>query len=227
MFTLVAVAAVVVAAGACGGAGSDHPPAAGAASTRLGQVGILRPFGGPEKVQTTPDEFEPLDKIPAGFVVVRGEGFTLRAPSGFVRKDGTSTEGEPLLALTGPGTGGVTGAGGTRPLVGVLRDTKQGRTSVFEQSRVLATTKELTAKATGIRRTVVAWPGVRDAVLLEWTEDQRTTDGGTQAVHSAQLFTDVDDGLSLTVFATAPADAFDRSQVVTILRTFRPERRSS
>ncbi|HET7489142.1 MAG TPA: hypothetical protein VFJ85_14520 [Acidimicrobiales bacterium] len=189
-------------------------------SARSGSTKVtIKPSSlGRERVHEQPDGLAPIDKPPSGFTKVSGDGFVAWAPPGFTPKKGTSRSGEPLLVLVGPG------AEAARPHVGFGRDTKPGRASVMEQSYTFESALRVPAPepAKGIRRTVTRWPGTLRAVIVEWTTEAPDASGATSAMHHVQLFTDVDDGLSLSVVAAAPVDTFDQSQVATVLRTFRP-----
>ncbi len=126
-----------------------------------------------------------------------------------------------MLVPSGLGDDAVSRGNG--PLVGVV--TEPGATvGALEQSLTLETAKRLVDKATNVRRTVVAWPGASQAVLLDWTV-RKPVDASSAATHpvrTVQLLLDVDDAPGLTVVVVAPADSFDESRVATALRTFRP-----
>lgn len=116
--------------------------------------------------------------------------------------------------------------GGEGSLLGIVRDTKWGRSSALEQSLVLESAKRVLAKAE-VRRTVVAWPGALSAVLIDWTQEQEDASGERRKVRTVQLAVDVNDRVSLSVVAVAPLEVFDESGVATALRTFRPDRTAS
>ncbi|MGH9153665.1 MAG: hypothetical protein ACRD03_14980 [Acidimicrobiales bacterium] len=167
-------------------------------------------------VEEAPEGLGPIDP-PDGFTEVAGEGFTLHAPVGFTSERRTSSNGEPMLVLTA----GEGGAGGEAPTVGVVREVRPPA-GALEQSLALESAKRLVDEATGVRRTVVSWPGADAAVLVEWTVQKRTAESGPAAVRNVQLLTDVGDDLAISVLAVAPAESFDQSKVAEVLRTFRP-----
>ena len=190
--------------GASGGAGD-------------GSVNEAPPGGA--QVEKAPDGLGPIGP-PGGFVEVAGRGFTLYAPKSFTTEERRSSNGEPMVVLTSTAAGPLSGAG-DKPTVGVVRELHP-RANALEQSETLESAKRLVDQATDVRRTVVAWPGARDAVLLEWTVHMRATGSSVHGVRTVQLFADVSDQLGLTIVAVAPAETFDASQVATVLRTFRP-----
>lgn len=196
--------------------GGDRPgpgqPAGGGAATE-----------GAQPAEEAPEGLSPLAP-PDGFTEVSGPGYTVHAPAGFATERRTSSNGEPMLVLTADAPPGEAGAGGSSsPTVGVVREVRP-RAGALEQSLTLESAKRLVSEATGVRRTVVAWPGTREAVLIEWTVQEREpgSAASAQAVRNVQLMAQVDDELILSVVAVAPSGSFDASQVATVLRTFRP-----
>ena len=182
-----------------------------------------RDAAGRDASAQAPDGLGPIDP-PAGFTMVTGQGFTVFAPETFTTEQRRSSNGEPMLVLTGPGPA----TGDDQAMVGVVREVNPSA-GALEQSDTLESAKRLVDQATDVRRTVVAWPGAREAVLVEWTVQERMAGPAPrmQAVRTVQLFADVDDRLGLTVVAVAPADSFEASQVLTVLRTFRPAKATS
>ncbi|MGH9152526.1 MAG: hypothetical protein ACRD03_09045 [Acidimicrobiales bacterium] len=216
--TALVMAATLV---ACSSGGDDEPaaPAGGSGSSSLPD----RQPAAAEPVEEAPDGLGPMEP-PPGFTKVTGEGFTLFAPERFTADRRTSSNGEPMLVLSADApAGGEPPAGGPATTVAVARDVAAGA-GVLEQSRALESSKRLVDEATGVRRTIVAWPGATHAVLVEWTVQEAAAppSSGTQAVRTVQLGTDVAADLRFAVVATAPADSFDDSEVAAILRTFRP-----
>ena len=198
------------------GCSSDAPDGAsgGGGDGSVSEV----PAGG-ARVETAPDGLGPIG--PAGcFSEVAGRGFTLHAPESFTTEERRSNNGEPMVVLTSTAAGPGSDVG-DKPTVGVVREVDP-RANALEQSETLESAKRLVEQATDVRRTVVAWPGARDAVLLEWTVQKRTTGSSVHGVRTVQLFADVSDQLGLTIVAVAPAETFDASQLATVLRAFSP-----
>lgn len=206
---LAGVAAAVVSLSACSSGGPDDAGRAPSSQPEAAPVGSA-------PVEQAPEGLGPIDP-PDGFTEVAGDGFTLHAPDGFTRERRTSSNGEPMLVLTAGGGG----AGGRPATVGVVREVRPAA-GALEQSLALESAKRLVDEATGVRRTVVSWPGADAAVLVEWTAPDPAAGPGPAAVRNVQLLTDVGDDLAISVLALAPAESFDRSRVAEVLRTFRP-----
>lgn len=167
----------------------------------------------PEPDAGTATAFGPVAP-PDGFAEVSGEGFTLAAPPGFTPERGTSSRnGEPTLVLNAPqGDGAV---------VGVVRDVDPP-SDALQQAMVLEDKTRLVDKATDVRREEIDWPGAQKAVLVQWTVQDQRQGASPQPFRTLQLLVQVNEGLILSVVATAPASTFEQSQVATVLRTFRP-----
>lgn len=206
---LAGVAAAVLSLSACSSGGSDDAGRSPSSQPDASPVGSV-------PAEEAPEGLGPIDP-PVGFTEVAGDGFTLHAPEGFTSERRTSSNGEAMLVLTA----GEGGAGGEAPTVGVVREVRPPA-GALEQSLALESAKRLVDEATGVRRTVVSWPGADAAVLVEWTIQKRTAGPGSAAVRNVQLLTDVGDDLAISVLALAPAESFDRSRVAEVLRTFRP-----
>ena len=163
------------------------------------------------------DALEPVLVAPRDSRPVSGDVFSLFAPAGFRQTERSGPDGIPLLVLEGPAE-----EPGTVVEVVAYSD-PDSTVSVTEQMAALVTQLVDVRGASDVERESVEWPGTTDAVLVRWTEDTATA-GGSVTQTFAQLAVQTQDGVSATVVAVAPADLFERSGVLDVLRSFSVER---
>jgi hypothetical protein len=149
---------------------------------------------------------------------VSGEGFTVRAPSVFQRRDGGNGA-RAKLVLERPSS-----SGSLPSRVVVLREAHP-KNDVVEQAYAAEVTMRTTKGVTDLLRSDVTWPGAQRAVLLQWTQDVAAKKGSSAGPTRArfwQLNLQVRDDLILVAVAVAPVKDFDASGVGDVLRTLRP-----
>jgi hypothetical protein len=157
----------------------------------------------------------PSTDVPRDFRPVAGKGYSISAPSVFQQVDATSANGQPTIALRRPSSVPESPSG-----VVIIRDVDP-KQDVVQQMYALEVSKRA-LKATDVVRSDVVWPGARRAVIVRWTQQAAAAKGSTVEVRYVQLSAQIDDGLILSVVAVTPVPDSGTSQVVDVLRTFRP-----
>lgn len=162
---------------------------------------------------------EPVTDVPRDSREVTGAGgvFSLYAPAEFRQSEREGPGALPMLVLQGPAEepGAVVEV--------VAYSDPDNTTPVTDQMAVLAVSLVDVRGATDVVRQDVEWPGTTAAVLVRWTEDTATADGSVTQTF-AQLAVETEDGDTATVVAVAPAELFESSGVLDVLRSFSVER---
>lgn len=197
----------------------------GAALGALVLTGCTLSGGTGGSVDAEPERFEPAPTASAAQVVepvlvaprdsreVSGGVFSLFAPAEFRQTERPGPGDVTMLVLEGaaaePGT-----------VVEVVAFSDPAATvPVQEQMAALVVELNDVRGASDVVRESVTWPATSDAVLVRWTEDTATPDG-TVTQTFAQLAVETEDGVSATVIAVAPAEQFESSGVLDVLRSF-------
>ncbi len=209
---IAAAAAALISLSACAGGELRGGPSGTATTTPSAPESAFAPTATPTSQATM------LDKAPADFSEVKGEGFRISAPSEFQRHRSTSSNGQPMLTLERPSSNDAL------PMrVVVIRDVEP-RSPAVEQSYALEASKAAGAQdKAGVVRTRLPTPEEQSAYLVTWQETRPGADGGTVDVTYWQLMYQVNAKLILNVVALAPTEDFPTSDVSTILRTFRAD----
>lgn len=174
-----------------------------------GSVTPSNDFAVPES--QAPEELGPITEQPRDTREVAGDGFTLFAPSEFQQSDrkGPGDVAMIVLGKTANRSGGVVEV--------VVFTEAQPEAGAQEQMYGLAGAKEI-AGAQDIRREAVEWPEAKAAVLVRWTERTAGPQGELTQTF-AQLAVERENGSIVTAIAVAPADEFDDSGAMEVLRT--------
>lgn len=175
----------------------------------------------PERFEPAPtasaDVLQPVLDPPRDSREVSGDVFSLFAPAEFRQTERSGPGGVPLLVLEGP-------AEEPGSVVEVVAYSDPAATvPVAEQMAALSVELVDIRGASDVVRESVEWPGTSDAVLVRWTEDTATADGSVTQTF-AQLAVETEEGVSATVIAVAPAEVFESSGVLDVLRSFSVER---
>jgi hypothetical protein len=146
---------------------------------------------------------------------VKGKFFSMYVPANFQERSVPMANGEPMVAFDAPSSKPAT------PVrVAIVVDTISKATAI-EQTYTL----ELVKKDEGVKdltRSMVTWPGAQNAVLLQWTETPAGAASTDEPQRNWQLAAQVNDHLSMSIVAFAPAGEFDAAGLAKIMETFRP-----
>lgn len=159
----------------------------------------------------------PVDSPPRDSREVGTGEFSLFAPADFTQSERPGPADVPMLVLSGPSDDP-----GTVVEVVAFSDPEPGG-DVADQMSVLVAELQDIRGASDVRRTDLEWPGTETAVLVRWTEDTAVA-SGTVTQTFAQLTVQAEDGRTATAVAVAPADDFESSGVLDVLRSFSVER---
>ena len=199
MASLLAGTVAVLVAAACSGPGAED----GTGTDRLESI---RP-------SATASDLAPAAAPPPGFRTVTAEGFTIAVPEGWEERTTAPQEGPRGESTTTTGfrpPGGDTETWQGLSVVVVENDP----VPVTESSEVLASTKQDVAGATDVTRRSVEWPGASEAVVVDWTEEVRST-----PVRYRQLMLRVGASTTVNVVALTREDLFADGDAASALRT--------
>jgi hypothetical protein len=155
------------------------------------------------------------DGQPAETRQVNGKFFSMYVPANFQEKSVPLANGEQLMAFDAPSSKPAT------PVrVAVSPDTKPKATAI-EQTMTLEVVKRQEG-AKDLTRSMVKWPGAKNAILLQWTETPAGAAATDGPQRNWQLSAQVNDHLIVSVIAFAPAGEFNTAGLPKILETFRP-----
>ena len=190
-------AAVAAAVSACSVGGGESPSAAD---------DLVQP------TSSAPATLGPITEQPRDSRPVEGPSFSLFAPAEFQQSSRPGPDGVEMIVLDKPSAS----AGGVIEVVAF--EEKDPPAGVREQMAALAAEKADLEGVTDLRRESIEWPGAVEAVIVQWTEKTTTADGPVTQ-RFAQLAAQPNDRIIATVVAVAPAEEFESSEVLEVLRT--------
>jgi hypothetical protein len=104
--------------------------------------------------------------------------------------------------------------------VAVVPDPK-AKKSAIESSYGLEVLKQ-SEGVKDLTRSMLKWPGTQSAILVQWTETRAGAVSTDERERTWQLVVQVNDHLTVSLLAFAPAGEFDTAGLAKIVETFRP-----
>lgn len=173
------------------------------------RVQRMVPTGAPS-VGVTPRSGQPAETRR-----VTGKFFSMYVPANFQEKSVLMANGEQMVAFDAPSSKPAT------PVrVGVVPDPK-AKKSAIESSYGLEVLKQ-SEGAKDLTRSMVKWPGTQSAILVQWTETPAGSLATDEPLRYWQLVAQVNDHLTVSLLAFAPAGEFDTAGLAKVFETFRP-----
>ncbi|HYO20456.1 MAG TPA: hypothetical protein VES02_17525 [Dermatophilaceae bacterium] len=155
------------------------------------------------------------DGQPAESRQVSGKFFSMYVPANFQEKSVPMASGEQMVRFDAPSS---KPASPVRIVIGP--DTKS-RASAIEQSMSL----EIVTRQDGgkdLTRSTLKWPGVKNAILIQWTETPAGAGLDDAPLRYWQIMAQVNDHLIVSLLAMAPVGEFNEAGLAKIVETFRP-----